>query len=101
MLELVYVLAELDPPPTPAELADLVEYCWGNASTPMGAKRVADGHAAPYTVKYFELGNEQNTACVRAIRARNSPARNSIRLTRRDPSRRCSSSWWAASSPTT
>ena len=32
--------------------------------------------------------------------ARNSSARNSI-LTRRYPSRRCSSSWWAASSPTT
>ena len=59
---------------TPAELADLVEYCWGNASTPMGAKRAADGHAAPYTVKYFELGNEQHNeqfvAQVAAMEAR-------------------------------
>lgn len=41
------------------ELADLVEYCWGDASTKMGRLRVADGHAAPYNVTHFEIGNEQ------------------------------------------
>jgi alpha-L-arabinofuranosidase len=44
---------------TPGEFADLVEYCWGNASTKMGAQRIADGHPAPYKLKFIELGNEQ------------------------------------------
>lgn len=39
-----------------AEFADLVEYCYGNASTLQGAKRAADGHPKTYNVKYFELG---------------------------------------------
>ena len=43
---------------TPASFAQLVEYCWGNASTPMGAKRAADGHPARYRIRYFALGNE-------------------------------------------
>ena len=43
---------------TPESFADLVEYCWGNQSTTMGAKRVADGHPDTYRVKYWELGNE-------------------------------------------
>ena len=34
---------------------NLVEYCHGNASTTMGAKRIADGHQEPYNVKYFEV----------------------------------------------
>ncbi len=39
------------------ELADLVAYC--NARTgPMAELRAAHGHAAPYGVKYWELGNE-------------------------------------------
>lgn len=44
---------------TPDELADLVEYCWGNASTELGARRVSDGHPLPYRLRYVELGNEQ------------------------------------------
>jgi len=44
---------------TAGSFADLVEYCWGNSSTAQVAKRHADGHPAPYKVKYFELGNEQ------------------------------------------
>ena len=45
---------------TPAELADLLEYCHGDAAgTPMGRRRAADGHPAPYAVRFFELGNEQ------------------------------------------
>jgi hypothetical protein len=45
---------------TPGELADLVEYCHGDAqATPMGRKRASDGHPEPYRVYFFELGNEQ------------------------------------------
>ena len=39
------------------DLAELVEYCWGNFSTVMGKKRLADGHGEKYRIKYFELGN--------------------------------------------
>jgi alpha-L-arabinofuranosidase len=39
---------------------DLVEYCNGTANTTWGAKRVANGHPAPYNVKYWEVGNEIN-----------------------------------------
>ncbi len=38
--------------------ADLVEYCNGDAQSTWGAKRAANGHAAPYHVKYFQIGNE-------------------------------------------
>jgi len=40
--------------------ADLVEYCWGNESTNWGSLRISDGHAAPYNVSHFELGNEED-----------------------------------------
>ena len=43
---------------TPQSFAQLVEYCWGNTSTPMGAKRSADGHPDPYRIRFFSLGNE-------------------------------------------
>ena len=32
--------------------------CWGNSSTAMGKQRAADGHLAPYRVRFFALGNE-------------------------------------------
>ena len=38
------------------DMADLVEYCYGNASTRWGAQRIQDGHPAPYRVKFLELG---------------------------------------------
>jgi len=44
---------------TPADMADFVEYENGSANTKWGKKRVADGHPAPYHLKYLELGNEQ------------------------------------------
>jgi alpha-L-arabinofuranosidase len=44
---------------TPQDLADFVEYVNGPADSPWGQKRVADGHAAPYRLKYLELGNEE------------------------------------------
>ena len=56
---------------SPTELADLVEYCHGDAvTTPFGRKRAADGHPLPYRVRFFELGNEQyNTRFVEQVQA--------------------------------
>jgi alpha-L-arabinofuranosidase len=42
----------------PQSAADLVEYCNGPATSTWGARRAANGHAAPYAVKYWQLGNE-------------------------------------------
>lgn len=39
-------------------LANLVEYCLGNASSPLGRQRHLDGHPTPYPLRYIELGNE-------------------------------------------
>lgn len=47
---------------SPSDMADLVDYTWGDASTEWGAKRIAEGHPDPYKVKYIELGNEQYVA---------------------------------------
>lgn len=38
--------------------ADLVQYCNGDAQTTWGARRAANGHPAPYRVKYWQVGNE-------------------------------------------
>lgn len=43
---------------TPEESAAWVEYCNGSADTPMGRLRAERGHAAPYQVKFWSLGNE-------------------------------------------
>ena len=37
---------------------ELVEYCNGDSSTPMGKLRAANGHAEPYHVKFWGIGNE-------------------------------------------
>ena len=37
---------------------ELVEYCNGDASTTMGKQRAANGHPAPYAVKFWGIGNE-------------------------------------------
>jgi len=42
----------------PQSAADLVEYCNGDPQTAWGAKRAANGHPAPYRVKYWQVGNE-------------------------------------------
>jgi alpha-L-arabinofuranosidase len=42
----------------PVSAADLVQYCNGGQETRWGARRAANGHAAPYHVKYWQLGNE-------------------------------------------
>jgi alpha-N-arabinofuranosidase len=37
---------------------DEIEYITGPVTSPWGAKRAADGHPAPYELKYVEIGNE-------------------------------------------
>ena len=37
---------------------ELVEYCNGSVSTPMGKLRAANGHPEPYHVKFWGIGNE-------------------------------------------
>ena len=43
---------------SPEDMADFVEYSWGNSSTKWGALRIADGHPQPYRVHTVEIGNE-------------------------------------------
>ena len=43
---------------TVEEAAAWVEYCNGPATSKYGAMRAANGHAEPYGVKYWEIGNE-------------------------------------------
>jgi alpha-L-arabinofuranosidase len=38
--------------------AQLVEYANGAATTPMGRLRAANGHSAPYKIKWWGIGNE-------------------------------------------
>lgn len=44
---------------TPAEAAQEVEYFNGGADTPMGAMRARNGRAAPYHIRFWQIGNEQ------------------------------------------
>lgn len=41
---------------------DAIEYANGDASTEWGAKRIANGHAEPYNLKFIEIGNENYQA---------------------------------------
>jgi len=43
---------------TPQDAANEVEYINGAADTKWGQKRAQNGHAEPYHVKYWEVGNE-------------------------------------------
>ncbi len=43
---------------TPQDAADEVEYFNGPPDSPMGQRRVKNGHARPYGVKYWQIGNE-------------------------------------------
>jgi alpha-N-arabinofuranosidase len=43
---------------TPEEAARWVEYCNGDADTPMGRRRAENGHPEPYGVRLWEIGNE-------------------------------------------
>jgi alpha-L-arabinofuranosidase len=51
--------------PIITDILDLLEYCNGPTSTKWGAKRAANGHAAPYELKYIEIGNENGWATVK------------------------------------
>jgi len=55
----IAAIPDFDSNETPADMADFVEYESGGPNTKWGKKRVADGHPAPYRLKYLELGNEQ------------------------------------------
>ena len=37
---------------------DEIEYVTGDTNTPWGARRAKDGHPAPFTLNYVEIGNE-------------------------------------------
>ena len=41
---------------SPSDMADLIEYSWGNSTTPWGKMRISDGHPAPYQLRFIELG---------------------------------------------
>jgi alpha-N-arabinofuranosidase len=47
---------------TPKDAADQVEYFNGPADSPMGKLRAQNGHAEPYHVKYWQVGNELGDA---------------------------------------
>ena len=54
-----YALCPLDKmQPIIDDILDFIEYCNGSSSTTWGAKRAANGHPAPYNLKYIEIGNE-------------------------------------------
>ncbi|NPD91060.1 alpha-L-arabinofuranosidase C-terminal domain-containing protein [Xylanibacter muris] len=40
------------------DVLDAIEYANGDADTEWGARRIANGHAAPYNLKFIEIGNE-------------------------------------------
>lgn len=44
---------------SPQDMADFVEYANGPATSEWGKKRAADGHPAPFQLKYLEVGNEE------------------------------------------
>ena len=47
---------------SPADAADEVEYFNGSPQTPMGRMRATNGHAEPYHVKFWQIGNERADA---------------------------------------
>ena len=44
--------------PLVQDVLDAIEYANGDASTTWGARRIANGHAEPYGLKFIEIGNE-------------------------------------------
>ena len=46
----------------PRDAAEEVEYFNGSVDTPMGALRAKNGHPQPYAVKYWQVGNEIQSA---------------------------------------
>ncbi|MCI0659926.1 MAG: hypothetical protein L0220_02520 [Acidobacteria bacterium] len=75
---------------TAEEAAAWVEYCNGPASSNYGSIRAKNGHAKPYGVKYWEIGNEIWGNWVRGHSDAETYARNFLRYVSRmraiDPS---------------
>jgi hypothetical protein len=44
---------------TPQDMVDFIEYAKGPADSEWGKRRVADGHPAPYRLRYLQIGNEE------------------------------------------
>jgi len=55
---LIAINVGLDKPELVQDACDLIEYCNGPADSKWGRLRAENGHAEPYRVKYFEIGNE-------------------------------------------
>ena len=54
---------------TPETAAEIVEYCNGPVSSPLGLARAKNGHPAPYGVKFREIGNEVYAKAITAKKA--------------------------------
>jgi len=52
-------IPDLDINESPQDMADFMDYLNAAPESEWGSKRVADGHPAPYHLKYIELGNEE------------------------------------------
>ncbi len=51
---------------TPEEAAQWIEYSNGSETTTQGALRARNGHAQPYNIKWWAVGNEPARSCVEA-----------------------------------
>lgn len=52
-------IPDLDINESPQDLADFMDYLNSASDNKWGRQRSADGHPAPYSLKYIELGNEE------------------------------------------
>ncbi len=53
-----WLAGNADVTPLVQDALDEIEYVTGSVNTEWGAKRAADGHAAPFPLRYVEIGNE-------------------------------------------
>jgi alpha-L-arabinofuranosidase len=53
-----WLAATGDVTPLVQDALDEIEYVTGDTGTVWGARRAADGHPAPFTLRYVEIGNE-------------------------------------------
>ena len=75
-----YALCPLDKmQPIIDDILDLIEYCNGSTTTRWGAKRAANGHSAPYNLKYIEIGNENGWQTANDYRPRYSMIHDAIK----------------------
>lgn len=64
--------------PIITDILDLLEYCKGPASSAWGARRAANGHPAPYNLKYIEIGNENGWQTAKDYRPRYAMIREAL-----------------------